>query len=122
KRQPFQRGLWHTTKGTPSERSEARCRGGRGSTGRPERGSWQSERLRVPRAGSPRPPVGTVGTHGPRDPLEGRRRRASRYLEGPLGETPGSPTVSRKLQSIATQAKRSPAMVLDNVLLKDCTK
>ena len=37
-------------------------------------------------------------------------------LEGPLGETPGSPTVSMQLQSIAQQAKRSPAMVFDNVL------
>src|SRR5262245_30333261 len=33
-----------------------------------------------------------------------------------MGETPGSPTVSLKLQSIAPQAKRDPAMVCDNVL------
>ena len=32
-----------------------------------------------------------------------------------MGETPGSPTVSMKLQSIATQAKRYPEMVCDNV-------
>ena len=32
-----------------------------------------------------------------------------------MGETPGSPTVSMKLQSIATQAKRYPEMVFDNV-------
>src|SRR5437660_3556528 len=37
------------------------------------------------------------------------------FLEGPLGETPGSPTVSMKLQSIAPQAKHSPAMVFNNV-------
>jgi len=33
-----------------------------------------------------------------------------------MGETPDSPTVSMKLQSIAQQAKRYPAMVCDNVL------
>jgi len=33
-----------------------------------------------------------------------------------MGETPGSPTVSRKLQRIAEQAQRYPAMVFDNVL------
>jgi len=32
-----------------------------------------------------------------------------------MGETPGSPTVSMKLQSMATQAKRYPEMVFDNV-------
>ena len=37
-------------------------------------------------------------------------------LEGPLGETPGSPTVSMKLQSIAQQAQRYPEMVFNNVL------
>lgn len=51
------------------------------------------------------------GTHG-------RAGEAGRHvcLEGPLGETPGSPTVSRKLQSIAEQAKRSPEMGCNNVL------
>ena len=33
-----------------------------------------------------------------------------------MGETPGSPTVSMKLQSIAQQAQRYPAMVFNNVL------
>ena len=32
-----------------------------------------------------------------------------------MGETPGSPTVSMKLQRIAEQAQRSPAMVFNNV-------
>jgi len=32
-----------------------------------------------------------------------------------MGETPGSPTVSMQLQSIAQQAKHSPAMVCNNV-------
>ena len=32
-----------------------------------------------------------------------------------MGETPGSRTISMKLQSIAEQAKRSPAMVFNNV-------
>jgi hypothetical protein len=36
-------------------------------------------------------------------------------LEGPLEETPGSPTVSMQLQSIAQQAKCYPAMVFNNV-------
>ena len=33
-----------------------------------------------------------------------------------MGETPGSPTVAMKLQSMAQQAKHSPAMVFNNVL------
>ena len=33
-----------------------------------------------------------------------------------MGETPSSPTVSMKLQRIAQQAKRYPAMVFNNVL------
>ena len=37
------------------------------------------------------------------------------FLEGPMGDTPGSPTVSMKLQKIAEQAKRYPAMVFNNV-------
>jgi hypothetical protein len=32
-----------------------------------------------------------------------------------MGETPGAPSVSMKLQKSAEQAKRSPAMVLNNV-------
>ena len=32
-----------------------------------------------------------------------------------MGETPGSPTISRKLQRIAEQAQRDPEMVFDNV-------
>src|SRR4029450_6872480 len=37
------------------------------------------------------------------------------FLEGPMGETPGSPTVSMKLQRIAQQARDYPAMVFNNV-------
>ena len=38
-----------------------------------------------------------------------------------MGETPGSPTVSMKLQKIAEQAQRSPEMVFNNVFhLIDC--
>ncbi len=37
-------------------------------------------------------------------------------LEGPLGETPSSPTVSMKLQSMAQQAQRYPEMVCNNGL------
>ena len=50
--------------------------GGEGEPNDPEMGSWQSERSRVPMAGSPRLLVGTVGNRRPRDPPEGRRRRA----------------------------------------------
>ena len=32
-----------------------------------------------------------------------------------MGETPGSPTVSMKLQNMAEQAQRYPAMVFNNV-------
>ena len=38
------------------------------------------------------------------------------FLEGPMGETPGSPTVSMKLQRIAQQAMCYPEMVFNNVL------
>ncbi len=37
------------------------------------------------------------------------------FLEGPMGDTPGSPTVSMKLQRIAEQAQRYPEMVFNNV-------
>src|SRR5262245_9699292 len=37
-------------------------------------------------------------------------------LGGPMGETPGSPTVSMKLQRIAQQAKAYPAMVFNNMV------
>ena len=37
------------------------------------------------------------------------------FLEGPLGETPGSPTVSMPLQRMAQQAKRSPERVFNYV-------
>ncbi len=50
--------------------------GGEGEPNAPAMGYWQSERIRVPLAGSPRLLVGKVGNQGPRDPLEGRRRRA----------------------------------------------
>ena len=59
--------------------------------------------------------VGKVGNRRPRAPLQGRRSRASRFLEGPLGETPGAPTVSMQLQSSAQQAKHSPALGFNNV-------
>src|SRR2546427_12869669 len=59
--------------------------------------------------------VGKVGNQCPRDLFFFQAEDGIRYLEGPLGETPGSPTVSMKLQSIATQAKRYPEMVFDNV-------
>jgi hypothetical protein len=41
-----------------------------------ERGYWQSERTRVPKAGNLRLLVGKVGNRCPRDPREGRRSRA----------------------------------------------
>ena len=52
----------------------------------------------------------THGTHG-REGTAGHNV----FLEGPMGETPGSPTVSMKLQNIAEQAKNDPAMVFNNV-------
>src|SRR6266446_2064356 len=53
----------------------------------------------------------THGTHG-------REGNAGQNvgLEGPLGATPGSPTVSMTLQSMAQQAQRSPALVCNTVL------
>ena len=53
----------------------------------------------------------THGTHG----REGNAGHHV-FLEGPLGETPGSPSVSMKLQRIAQQATCYPEMVFDNVL------
>jgi hypothetical protein len=38
------------------------------------------------------------------------------FLGGPLGETPGSPTVSMQLQSMAEPAKNYPAMVFNTVV------
>jgi hypothetical protein len=49
---------------------------GQGVPNDSERGSWQSERTRVPMAGHRRRLVGQVGHRGPRAPLEGRRSRA----------------------------------------------
>jgi hypothetical protein len=51
------------------------------------------------------------GTHG----REGDAGHHA-FLGGPLGETPGSRTVSMQLQSIAQQAKRSPERVCNKVL------
>jgi len=90
--------------------------GGQGTPNAPETGYGQSERSIVPQAGSGALLAGQVGHRCPRAPREGRRRRASRFLGGPRGETPGSPTVSMPLQSIAHQAKRYPAMVCNTVL------
>jgi hypothetical protein len=40
-----------------------------------------------------------------------------------MGDTPGSPTVSMKLQRIAEQAQRYPEMVFNNVFhLLDCER
>ncbi len=50
--------------------------GGEGEPNAPEMGSWQSERIIVPMAGRPMLLVGKVGNQCPRDPLQGRRRRA----------------------------------------------
>ena len=100
----------HKASGAPQGIGE-----GEGAPNAPEMGHWQSSRSIVPQAGSGALLGGKVGNRCPRDPREGRRRRASRFLGGPLGETPGSPTVSMQLQSIAQQATRSPAMVVNNV-------
>ena len=37
------------------------------------------------------------------------------FLEGPMGDTPGSPTISTKLQSIATQAEDYPELIFNNL-------
>ena len=37
------------------------------------------------------------------------------FLGGTMGDTPGSPTISMKLQRIAQQAQRYPDMVFNNV-------
>ncbi len=37
------------------------------------------------------------------------------FLEGPMGDTPGSPTISTKLQRIATQAEDYPELVFNNL-------
>ena len=59
--------------------------------------------------------VGKVGNQRPRDPLAGKAKPGITFAEGPMGETPGSPTVSMKLQRIAQQAKHYLAMVFNNV-------
>jgi len=37
------------------------------------------------------------------------------FLEGPMGDTPGSPTISTKLQRIAKQAEDYPDLVFNNL-------
>jgi len=49
---------------------------------------------------------GRWGTHVPGTHCREGEAGHHVCLEGPLGETPGSPTVSMQLQSIAQQAKR----------------
>ncbi len=46
--------------------------GGEGEPNDPEMGSWQSERIRVPRAGSPAFLVGKVGNRRPKGPTAGQ--------------------------------------------------
>jgi hypothetical protein len=96
--------------GTPSQRRAPRYRGRSGSTARPREGLWAGGAEQSPAGRARARLVGQVGNRDPRDPLAGRRRRAARLLGGPLGETPGSPPGSLPRQSIAQQAKRSPAM------------
>src|SRR5205807_392040 len=48
----------------------------------------------------------------PRDPAEGRRCRDTESLEGKMKETPGSPTISAKLERIAKLAREAPEMAL----------
>jgi hypothetical protein len=90
--------------------------GGEGTPNATETGFWQSESISVPQTARQRQTVGKGGNRCPRDPLQGRRARAERSLEGPLGEPPGAPPVSMQLQRSAEQAPRSPAMVFAKVL------
>jgi hypothetical protein len=62
---------------------------GQGAPHDPERGHWQSSRRRVPRVRNREFLTGTVGNQRPRDPLEGRRRRASRAAGGTSGRDAG---------------------------------
>ena len=62
---------------------------GQGVPNDSERGSWQSSRTRVPMAGNLRLLGGKGGHRWPRDPREGRRRRAARLSGGTSGSDAG---------------------------------
>ena len=95
---------------------------GQGGPHDAERGSWQSSRPRVPRTGNRRLLVGKVGHRCPRDPREGRRRRAERFSGRTSGRASG---ITNRLHATPdkwpNRPQRSPAMVLHNVLhVIDC--
>jgi RNA-directed DNA polymerase len=115
KRQPFTRAF--RKKGIQRKRRDTRYRGRTGSTERPRDGLLAVLAEHSPDGWEPGGCwSGRWGTNVPGTP--GREGDAGHhgFLEGPLGETPGALTVSRKLQRSAEQAKRSPAMVFNNVL------
>src|SRR5215475_12064010 len=75
-------------------------------------------RLRGPEDRRPGAPCVWAGRWGPDVPgPHGRAGEAGppALLAGPLGETPGSPTLAMPLQSMAQQAKHDPAMVCNTV-------
>jgi len=78
------------SKGHEARRALHGIGGGKGAPHAPERGSWPSERTRVPLAGTPRCLVGKVGNRCPRAPRAGRRSRAARFAGRTAGRAAGS--------------------------------
>ena len=110
---PLRRALQRARDTKPDERS--RYRGRTGRTERPRDGLVAVLADHSTEAGSLRSWSGRWGTDVPGTHWREGEAGHHVFLEGPLGETPGSPTVSMKLQRIAQQAKRYPAMVFNNV-------
>ena len=79
---------------TQSKTSDTRYRVRRGRTERTRDGPLAVLADQSTDGREPALLVGKVGNPRPRDPLEGRRSRAARFLAGPMGDTPGSPTVT----------------------------
>lgn len=71
------------TQGHQARRAPQGIGEGQGAPHDPETGHGPSSRLRVPQVGSQAFGIGQVGNRRPRDPLEGRRRRASPVSGGP---------------------------------------
>jgi hypothetical protein len=82
--------------------ARAQCSEVRGATGR--------RRAAAYRGSGRQTQTGTVGNHGRRDPLAGRRHRAARRLAGKTGAPLSAPTVSTPRQRMAEQARQPPAL------------
>lgn len=87
---------------------------GQGVPNDSERGDGQSSRPIGPMAGPLRLRVGKVGTRCPRDPLEGRRSRASRFSGRTSGRYAG---LTNRIQAL-----NNVCHVLDSAFVRDASR